>query len=75
MNLVYGEIVAISVEGDMRVGKIRVGGAIKKPFLDVVTAAEIGDSILLCDGVAIAMVEKNRETEKNYVSGDSGKAH
>ena len=75
MNLVYGEIVAISVEGDMRVGKIRVGGAIKKAFLDVVTAAEIGDSILLCDGVAIAMVEKNRETEKNYVSGDSGKAH
>ena len=75
MNLVYGEIVAISVEGEMRVGKIRVGGAIKKAFLDLVTAAEIGDSILLCDGVAIAMVEKNRETEKNYVSGDSGKAH
>ena len=75
MNLVYGEIVAISAEGEMRVGKIRVGGAIKKAFLDVVTAAEIGDSILLCDGVAIATVEKKRETEKNYVSGDSGKAH
>ena len=75
MNLVYGEVVAISVEGEMRVGKIRIGGAIKKAFLDLVTAAEIGDSILLCDGVAIAMVEKNRETEKNYVSGDSGKAH
>ncbi|HSZ27125.1 MAG TPA: hypothetical protein VK768_02970 [Chthoniobacterales bacterium] len=75
MNLVYGEIVAISAEGEMRVGKIRIGGAIKKAFLDLVTAAEIGDSILLCDGVAIAMVEKNRETEKNYVSGDSGKAH
>ena len=75
MNLVYGEIVAISAEGEMRVGKIRIGGAIKKAFLDLVTAADIGDSILLCDGVAIAMVEKNRETEKNYVSGDSGKAH
>jgi hydrogenase maturation factor len=75
MNLVYGEIVAISAEGEMRVGKIRIGGAIKKAFLDLVTAAEIGDSILLCDGVAIAMVEKKRETEKNYVSGDSGKAH
>ena len=75
MNLVYGEIVAISAEGEMRVGKIRIGGAIKKAFLDLVTAAEIGDSILLCDGVAIAMVEKKRKTEKNYVSGDSGKAH
>ena len=76
MNLVYGEIVAISAEGEMRVGKIRIGGAIKKAFLDLVTAAEIGDSILLCDGVAIATVEKKkRETEKNYVSGDSRKAH
>jgi hydrogenase maturation factor len=75
MNLIYGEIVAISVEGEMRVGKIRVGGAIKKAFLDLVTAAEIGDSILLCDGVAIAMVEQKRKMEKNYVPGDSGKAH
>ena len=75
MNLVYGEIVAVSREGEMRMGKIRVGGAMKNVLLDLVTGAEIGDSILLCDGVAIAMVEKNRETEKNYVSGDSGKAH
>jgi hydrogenase maturation factor len=75
MNLVYGEIVGISLEGEMRVGKIRVGGALKNVFLDLVAAAEIGDSILLCDGVAIATVEKKTKTEKNYVSGDPGKAH
>jgi hydrogenase maturation factor len=75
MNLVYGEIVGESLEGEMRVGKIRVGGALKNVFLDLVAAAEIGDSILLCDGVAIATVEKTTKTEKNYVSGDSGKAH
>jgi hydrogenase maturation factor len=75
MNLVYGEIVGVSLEGEMRVGKIRVGGALKNVFLDLVAAAEIGDSILLCDGVAIATVEKKTKTEKNYVSGDSGKAH
>jgi hydrogenase maturation factor len=75
MNLVYGEIVGVSLEGEMRVGKIRVGGALKNVFLDLVAAAEIGDSILLCDGVAIATVEKKTKTEKNYVSGDPGKAH
>lgn len=75
MNLVYGEIVGMSLEGEMRVGKIRVGGALKNVFLDLVATAEIGDSILLCDGVAIATVEKKTKTEKNYVSGDSGKAH
>jgi len=75
VNLVYGEIVAVSVEGEMRVGKIRVGGAMKSVLLDLVSAAEIGDSILLCDGVAIAKVETKRKTENNYVSGHSGKAH
>jgi hydrogenase maturation factor len=75
MNLVYGEIVAVSLQDEMRIGKIRVGGAMKHVCLDLVAAAEIGDSILLCDGVAIATVEQKRKTEKNYVSGDSGKAH
>ena len=75
MNLLYGEIVAIACEGEMRIGKIRVGVAMKNVVLDLVTAPEIGDSILLCDGVAIAKVDKNLETENIYVSGHSGKAH
>ncbi|MBV8140667.1 MAG: HypC/HybG/HupF family hydrogenase formation chaperone [Verrucomicrobia bacterium] len=64
MNLVYGEIVAIYQEGEMRVGKIRVGGAIKNVLLDLVIAAEIGDSVLLCDGVAIARVDPENSGEK-----------
>ena len=75
MNLVYGEIVAVSREGEMRMGKIRVGGAMKNVLLDLVTGAEIGDSILFCDGVAIAKVDTKRKMENNYVSGHSGKAH
>ena len=75
MNLIYGEIVAVSREGEMRMGKIRVGGAMKNVLLDLVTGAEIGDSILLCDGVAIAKVDAKRKTENNYVSSHSGKAH
>lgn len=75
MNLVYGEIVAISREDDLRVGKIRIGGAMKNVLLELVNGVEIGDLVLLCDGVAIARVETKRKTEKNYVPGYSGKAH
>ncbi|MBV9107683.1 MAG: HypC/HybG/HupF family hydrogenase formation chaperone [Verrucomicrobia bacterium] len=60
MNLIYGEIVAISQEGDMRVGKIRIGGAMRNVSLDLVTVAEIGDSVLVCDGVAIARVDPEK---------------
>ena len=61
MNLIYGEIVAISREVDMRVGKIRIGGALRNVSLDLVTAAEIGDSVLICDGVAIARVDPEKK--------------
>ncbi len=74
MNLVYGEIVALTLEDEMRVGKIRVGGAIKNVLLDLVSSPEIGETVLLCDGVAIAKVDKKSKTEINYVSGHSGKA-
>jgi hydrogenase maturation factor len=73
MNLIYGEIIALTLEDEMRVGKIRVGGAIKNVLLDLVTP-EIGDLVLLCDGVAIAKVDRKSKTEINYVSGHSGKA-
>jgi hydrogenase maturation factor len=74
MNLIYGEIIALTLEDEMRVGKIRVGGAIKNVLLDLVTTPEIGDLVLLCDGVAIAKVDRKSKTEINYVSGHSGKA-
>jgi hydrogenase maturation factor len=64
MNLVCGEIVSISREGDMRIGKIRIRGAMKNVLLELVTAAEIGDSVLICDGVAIAKVDTKGTTEK-----------
>ena len=75
MNLVYGEIVAISQNAEMREAKIRVGGAMKTVSLDRVAAAAIGDSILLCDGIAIAKVDQEEKTENHYVSGHSREAH
>ena len=74
MNLLYGEIVALTLEDEMRVGKIRVGGAIKNVLLDLVSSPEIGETVLLCDGVAIAKVDKKSKTEIDYVSGHSWKA-
>ena len=75
MNLLYGEIVSVSLEDDMRVGKVRVHGAVRNVLLDLITVPEIGDCVLLCDGVAIAKVDNKRKTENIYVSGHSGKAH
>jgi hydrogenase maturation factor len=74
MNLIYGEIIALTLEDEVRVGKIRVGGATKNVLLDLVSSPEIGEIVLLCDGVAIAKVDKQNKEEIDYVSGHSGKA-
>ena len=74
MNLLYGKIVEVSVEDGMRTGKIRVGGAKKKISLDLLIESQIGDQVLVCDGVAIGQVADKRMTEVDYVSGNPGKA-
>ena len=56
MNLVYGEVVEIFTDDGMQFGKIRVSGAIKKVPLELLTDVEPGDTILVCDGVAISKV-------------------
>jgi hydrogenase maturation factor len=58
MNVVYGEVVDIRIEDGMQVGTVRVSGALKKVPLELVEGAQSGDAILMCDGVAIARVEK-----------------
>jgi hypothetical protein len=39
MNLVYAEVVEILIEDGMRMGRIKVGGAVKKVPLDLLTDA------------------------------------
>ncbi|MDP9291127.1 MAG: HypC/HybG/HupF family hydrogenase formation chaperone [Verrucomicrobiota bacterium] len=63
MNLVYGEIVELFVEDAMRFGKIRIGGAFKNVSLELLADAERGDTVLMCDGVAISKVEKLPKSE------------
>jgi len=58
MNLVYGEVVDIETEEEMKIGSVRVSGVLKKVPLHLVPEARRGDKVLLCDGVAIGKVEE-----------------
>jgi hydrogenase maturation factor len=60
MNLLYGQIVEIASEDGMRVGKIRVAGAFKKVALDLLGEAQIGDRVLVCDGIALSKEETDK---------------
>ncbi|MGB9476531.1 MAG: hypothetical protein WCE87_15815 [Candidatus Udaeobacter sp.] len=71
MTLVYGEIVGFTMEGGMKMGRIRVAGAIKNVPLDLLTNPRCGDRVLLCDGVAIGKVTDAVAANKNHVSRDS----
>jgi hydrogenase maturation factor len=69
MNLIYGEIVELFAEGELRMGKVRVGGAVKKVSLDLLSDAASGDAVLMCDGIALGKVERSNFTEADYVPG------
>lgn len=63
MNLVYAEIVEVFDEDGMRMGRIRIGGVVKKIPLDLLTDAVCGDIVLVCDGVATSKVEEMTKSE------------
>jgi hydrogenase maturation factor len=67
VNLIYAEIVDVFAESGMRMGKIRIGGAMKNVALELITNVQRGDVVLLCDGVAISKVQE----EASHVSRDS----
>lgn len=71
MNLVYAQIIEIFVEEEMRMARVKAGGAVKKVPLDLLTEAKCGDTVLLCDGVAISKVQSPGVAESNDVPGDS----
>lgn len=72
MNLVYGEIVSLLDENDMHLANVCVSGALKKVPLDLLTNVKPGDTVLLCDGVAISKVDETIKQEGNNVSRYSG---
>jgi hydrogenase maturation factor len=68
MNLIYGEVVGLNERDAMKMARIKIAGAIKEVSIGLLTGVRIGDTVLLCEGVAIARVDE--ETSDN-VSGDS----
>jgi hydrogenase maturation factor len=58
MNLIYGEVVEILTEDGMKFGQVRVGGAVKKIPLELLTDIARGDRVLICEGVAISKVDE-----------------
>ena len=63
MNLLYGQLIEVTKENGMRMGRVCVGGASRKVALELLTAAEPGDKVLLCDGVAIARIREEPQLE------------
>jgi hydrogenase maturation factor len=70
MNLLYGQIVEIVSEDGMRVGKIRVAGAFNKISLELIGESQIGDRVLVCDGIGISKDDASKNLEINYVSSN-----
>ena len=69
MNLVYGEIVEFVGDDEMKMARVRIGRAITEVPIGLLTGAQTGDRVLLCDGVAIAKVE---ESKADHVSRHPG---
>jgi len=67
MNLIYGQVVDLVRRDNMNMARVRVGGAIQRVAIDLLSELQRGDQVLICDGVAIGKVE-----EVTNVSGDSG---
>ena len=68
MNLLYAQIVDVFTEDGLPSAKVRVGSALKHVSLALDTAAIPGDTVLVCDGVAIGKVENARK--ESHVSGN-----
>ena len=71
MNLIYGEIIEVFSDGALRMGKVRLGGAMKRICLDLLSDVRSGDRVLVCDGMALAKVDDRSDMEENDVSGNT----
>jgi hydrogenase maturation factor len=71
MNLIYGVIVDVFSGPEPRLGKVRVGKAVRSISLDLVADPTPGDKVLVCDGVAIGKVDAAIEKETAHVPGHS----
>jgi hydrogenase maturation factor len=71
MKLVYGEVVDLLNENDMKVARVRIAGAFRKVPVHLISDVQCGDRILLCDGVAIGKVYAETRVGEDHVPRDS----
>jgi hydrogenase maturation factor len=67
MNLIYARVVEIYPEEGEPMGKVSVWGVLRAARLNLVPEARPGDTVLVCDGVAIGMVDG--ESNEPYEAG------
>ena len=70
MNLTYAQVIELFTDNGIKMARVRVGAAIQKVPLELLTQIKCGDTVLVCDGVAIA-----RREDGTDVSRHSGKTH
>ncbi|HVM46900.1 MAG TPA: hypothetical protein VMU04_02685 [Candidatus Acidoferrum sp.] len=75
MNLLYAEVVSVSEENGARRGRVRIRGALSTVPLELVPEAQAGDTVLLCDGVAIGAQTRlkgaNNTAQGNALGNDA----
>ena len=67
MNLIYAQVVELYSEEGNPMGKVSVWGVCRAVPLHLVPEARPGDTVLVCDGVAIGRV--NGEFEEPIMKG------
>lgn len=70
MNLLYAHITKISMEEEQRMGTICYNGVLKKVPLLLLPDAQEGDEVLVCDGVPLSKIDKNKKGG-DYVFGNT----
>jgi hydrogenase maturation factor len=69
MNLVYARVVEIYAEDGEQMGKVNVWGVLRAVPLRLVPEARPGDTVLVCDGVAIGKVNGRFEEPYSVLPG------
>ena len=69
MNLLYAKVVSVGSEDGAPAGRVSVSGVMKTVPFRLVPDVQPGDTVLICDGVAIGKVDER--LEQGSVKGDS----
>lgn len=71
MNLIYADVMDISDELGGKMARVRVGGAMRKVAVELISDVQPGDRVLVCDGIAIAKADPRFSNQEQYVFGNS----